>query len=161
MTNFATIAAQVQSREPGMAVLAALNRLLQEDAHLLRVDANERSISHRFGMYLQAELPKHDIDCEYNRDADVPKRIRNLDLHPDVADTDGNTVFPDFIAHVRGTKVNYFVVEIKKTTSHVDRNIDRQKLISYKCDLNYESALFAELATDGQADAAQVEGIDA
>ncbi len=112
-------------------------------------------------MYLQEQLPDYHIDCEYNRDGVEPKRIGHLDLHPDIEDTDGKTVFPDIIAHTRNTKKNYLVIEIKKTTSRVDRNIDRQKLSAYKRDLNYQFALFIEFATDRQASIAQVEWIDA
>lgn len=161
MTIPTAIADQLKTREPGDAVLTALYRLLQEDAYLLKVDANERCISQRFGMYLQAQLPKHHVDCEYNRDGIEPKRIGHLELHPDAEDTEGKTVFPDIIAHVRGTKQNYLIVEFKKSTSRVDRNIDRQKLSGYKRDLKYEFALFVELATGGQASVAQVEWIDA
>jgi len=42
MTIPARIAAALQAREPGHAVLAALDCLLREDAYLLKVDANER-----------------------------------------------------------------------------------------------------------------------
>ncbi len=161
MADLATIATQLRTREPGDVVMAALNCLLQKDGYLLEVDANERSISHRFAMYLQEQLPDYHIDCEYNRDGVEPKRIGHLDLHPDIEDTDGKTVFPDIIAHTRNTKKNYLVIEIKKTTSRVDRNIDRQKLSAYKRDLNYQFALFIEFATDRQASIAQVEWIDA
>ncbi|MGH8646820.1 MAG: hypothetical protein ACREX4_21110 [Gammaproteobacteria bacterium] len=67
---------------------------------LPEVDANERSISHRFGMYLQMEFPIYHVDCEYNRDEVDPKRIGHLNLHPDAEDTVGQTVFPDIIVHV-------------------------------------------------------------
>ena len=134
--------------------------MLREDAYLLKVDANERSISHRFGMYLQAQLPNHHVDCEYNRDGVEPKRIGCLDLHTNAEDTEGKTVFPDIIAHVRGTRKNYLVIEIKKSTSSVDRSIDRRKLSGYKRDLEYDFALFVELAVDEQASVVQVEWID-
>jgi hypothetical protein len=161
MTVPVPIAARLQTREPGHAVVAALERLLREDAYLLQADANERSISHRFGMYLQALLPKYHVDCEYNRDGVEPKRIGHIELYPDSEDSDGKTVFPDIIAHIRGDdKQNYLVIELKKSTSNVDRGIDRRKLSGYKRDLKYEFALFVELAVDGQASVVQVEWID-
>ena len=160
MTVPLPIAAKLRTREPGHAVLAALDCLLREDAYLLKVDANERSISHRFGMYFQAQLPNYHVDCEYNRDGVEPKRIGFLDLSTNAEDTEGKTVFPDIIAHVRGTKKNYLVIEFKKSTSSVDRSIDRRKLSGYKCDLKYDFALFVELAVDGQASIVQVEWID-
>ena len=161
MSVSSAIAVNLRTHEPGQAVLSALECLLREDAHLLKADVNERSISHRFGMYLQSQFPKHHVDCEYNRDGIEPKRIGPIDLHPDVDDTEGKTVFPDIIVHVRGTdKKNYLVIEFKKSTSKVNRGIDRRKLTGYKRDLKYEFALFVELTVGGQADVALVEWID-
>ncbi|WP_447962023.1 hypothetical protein [Nitrospira sp. Ecomares 2.1] len=95
---------------------------------MLKVDANERSISYRFGMYLQQELIDYSVDCEYNREGIKPKRIGHLGLRPDAEDTEGKTVFPDIVAHVRGQKQNYLVIEIKKSTNKVSRTVDFQKL---------------------------------
>src|SRR6266849_4642234 len=106
------VVARLLAREPGEAVLKALDSLLKKDAYLLRVDANERSISHRLATYLQLELPKWHVDCEYNRDEIDPKRIEYLGLDPDDADTEAKTVYPDIIAHMRGKKNNYLVVEV-------------------------------------------------
>lgn len=151
----------LEARPPGRAILAALERLLAEDAHLLMVDANERSISHRFGMHLQAELPDFHVDCEYNRTGVDPKRIAHLYLDTDISDTEGKTVFPDVIAHIRGREQNYLVVEFKKSTSTVGSNFDLAKLRGYKGDqrLNYEHALFIELAVNGQAGVSRAEWI--
>ena len=153
----------LEARPPGRAVVAALERFFASDEHLLRVDANERSISFRFGMHLQAELPEHHVDCEYNRTGVDPKRIDHLFLQTDIADTDGKTVFPDVIAHIRGHKQNYLVIEFKKSSSAVDRTFDFQKLRGYKGDqrLSYEYALFIELTVGEQPDVARAEWVDA
>jgi len=153
----------LESRAPGRAVIAALERLLADDHHLLTVDANERSISFRFGMYLQTELPEYHVDCEYNRTGVDPKRIGHLCLRTDIEDTEGKTVFPDVIAHIRGQKRNYLVVEFKKTSSTVDRDFDLQKLRGYLGDdrLGYEHALFIELTVGEQPDVARAEWVDA
>jgi hypothetical protein len=58
----------------GEAVLHALSDLLTHDCHLLNVDPNERSITFRFAIYLQARLPDWTVDCEFNRDGVEPKR---------------------------------------------------------------------------------------
>lgn len=150
---------QLRARAPGNAVLAALRELLEHDAYLLEWDVNERSIAHRFAMYLQAQFSNWDVDCEYNRDGVNPKRIGHLGLDPDAEDTEGKTVFPDIIVHRRGTGDNHLVIEIKKSTSAVDRNIDRQKLEGYMRDLNYTFALFVEFQV-GEADVAVVAWID-
>jgi hypothetical protein len=163
MTISRKIRDHLESRAPGRAVLAALERLLTSDAHLLIVDANERSLSHRFGMHLQAELPDFHVDCEYNRTGIDPKRIDHLLLDTDIHDTDGKTVFPDVIVHIRGRKQNYLVVEFKKTTSTANSDFDFKKLRGYKGDgrLNYEYALFIELAVNGQAGVSHAEWVDA
>ncbi|WP_438307886.1 hypothetical protein [Burkholderia pseudomallei] len=136
---------------PGEAVAHALSELLGNDHDLLGIDANERSITFRFAMYLQQHFPDWTVDCEYNRDGTEPKRLGHLELYPDSEDDEAKTVFPDVIVHRRGTKNNYLVLEFKKSTSRVDRQIDLRKLRGYKQQLGYEHALFVEVGTEGQA----------
>lgn len=136
---------------PGEAVIRALSELLDNDQDLLGIDANERSITFRFAMYLQQHFPDWTVDCEYNRDGTEPKRLGHLELYPDSEDDEAKTVFPDVIVHRRGTRKNYLVLEFKKSTSRVDRQIDLRKLRGYKQQLGYEHALFVEVGTEGQA----------
>ena len=136
---------------PGEAVARALSELLVNDRDLLGIDANERSITFRFAMYLQRYFPDWTVDCEYNRDGAEPKRLGHLELYPDSEDDEAKTVFPDVIVHRRGTRNNYLVLEFKKSTSRVDRQIDLRKLRGYKQQLGYEHALFVEVGTEGQA----------
>ena len=133
--------------EPGACVLKAITRLLMEDSELLRVDANERSITHCFATHLKAEFPYLHVDCEYNRDGIDPKRIRGFSAGNSSDDTNAITVYPDIIAHLRGTNMNYLVIEVKKSTNRTDRSIDLKKLQKYKTDLNYQYALFIEFTT--------------
>ncbi len=141
----------MRQQAPGEAVLNALRHLLECDNRLLHVDANERSITFRFAMHLQIYLQDWEIDCEFNRDGVEPKRLGHLGLYPDSEDEEAKTVFPDVIAHRRGTKQNFLVLEFKKSTSHVNREIDRRKLLGYKRELGYSHALFIEVGTGGQA----------
>ena len=136
---------------PGEAVARALSELLENDNDLLGIDANERSITFRFAMYLQQHFPDWTVDCEYNRDGTDPKRLGHLELYPDSEDDEAKTVFPDVIVHRRGTRNNYLVLEFKKSTSRIDRQIDLRKLRGYKQQLGYEHALFVEVGTEGQA----------
>lgn len=136
---------------PGEAVSHALSELLFIDHDLLGIDANERSITFRFAMYLQQCFPGWTVDCEYNRDSIEPKRLRHLELYPDSEDVEAKTVFPDVIVHRRGTRQNHLVLEFKKSTSRVDREIDLLKLRGYKQQLGYEHALFVEVGTEGQS----------
>ena len=141
----------LRTHPPGESVIRALRRLMKDDAYLLAFDANERSITFRFAMYLQAELPEWHVDCEFNRNGVDPKKLKSLELNPDSEDEDARTVFPDVIVHRRGTRENFLVVEFKKSTSSVKRSIDLCKLKVYKSDLKYEHALFIEIGTDVKA----------
>jgi len=133
--------------EPGACVLKAITRLLMEDSELLRVDANERSITHCLASHLKSELPYLHVDCEYNRDGIDPKRIRGISQESGSDDTEAKTVFPDIIAHLRGTNINYLIIEVKKSSNRTDHAIDLKKLSKYKTDLNYKHALFIEFTT--------------
>jgi hypothetical protein len=150
----------LSARDPGLAVIRALRNLLEKDAELLYIDANERSIVYRFAMYLQFHLPDLHVDCEYNRDGVDPKKIQHLNLAPDDEDTEAKTAFPDVIAHHRGTRENYLVIEVKKSTNRTDRSVDYAKLRGYRKNLSFQHALFVELAADGEAGVSRVEWID-
>ncbi|MBH1640328.1 hypothetical protein I5U57_12815 [Stenotrophomonas maltophilia] len=143
---------QYLNRQPtGETVARALSELLVNDLDLLSIDANERSITFRFAMYLQQYFTGWTVDCEYNRDGVEPKRLGHLELYPDSEDDEAKTVFPDVIVHRRQTKENLLVLEFKKSTSRVDRQIDLRKLRGYKQQLGYEHALFVEVGTGGEA----------
>ncbi len=149
--------AVLRQHPPGEAVRRALIDLLKHDSHLLWIDANERSITFRFAMHLQTHLQDWQIDSEYNRDGVEPKKLGHLGLYPDGEDDEAKTVFPDVIAHRRGTKDNFLVLEFKKSTSRIDRQIDRQKLLGYKRQLGYPHALFVEVGTGEQASVTSLE----
>jgi hypothetical protein len=136
-------------REPGKAVIRSLERLLNEDAHLLEVDANERSLTHRVAIYLQQELPNWHVDCEYNRDDHEPKELWLEGGDPDAYDENAQTVYPDIVVHERGTTINYLVIEFKKTSSRVGDQKDFMKLQAFCRQLGYSHALFVELAVGG------------
>lgn len=54
--------------ETQQSVTRSLKRIKDEDLDLLRFDVNERSITHRLGMYLQKLVSDSwDVDVEYNR----------------------------------------------------------------------------------------------
>ncbi|WP_175824506.1 hypothetical protein [Burkholderia cepacia] len=136
---------------PGEAVARALSELLVNDQDLLGIDANERSITFRFAMYLQSCFRGWTVDCEYNRDGIEPKRLGDLALYPYSDDDEAKTVFPDVIVHRRGTGQNHLVLEFKKSTSRVGRETDLRKLRGYRQQLGYEHALFVEVGTEGRA----------
>jgi hypothetical protein len=122
----------ITTHELGRYVLTALHNFIKNDLHLLKVNANERSLSHCLAVYLQDEFPGFNVDCEYNRDGIDPKRLPHLDLYPDSEDENAKTVFPDIIVHRRGSNDNLLVIEIKKTSNQTSRDIDFAKLRGYR-----------------------------
>jgi hypothetical protein len=126
---------------------AAISRLLEEDKFLLQNDLNERTITHRLAMYLQDLFPDWNVDCEYNRHHDKPKRLHFLVGNTQRDDTQASTVFPDIIVHHRNTDENLLVVEIKKSTNPLPMDDDLAKLIAFREELYYRYALFIRITT--------------
>ena len=120
----------------------AYQMLIEKDGHLLKVDANKRSITHRLAIYLEAVFPEYDIDCEYNRDGFNSKRLIGYKKKIDSDDTNGVTVFPDIIIHRRGKRDNFIVIEAKKLSNTDDS--DKEKLDIYKSELLYKYAYFVK-----------------
>jgi len=138
----------LQEEEIGGLIISALTTFLRQDYYLLQADVNERSLTHRVGIYLQDEMPAWDVDCEYNRDDHDPKELYLPDCHPDSHDTNAQTVYPDIIVHRRGKQENLLVIEFKKTSSNVSDDKDFIKLREYKNQLEYMYALFVEFDTE-------------
>ena len=137
-------------------VASAVSDLFETDFCLFEVDANERSITHRFACHLDKRFESWDVDCEYNRDGDGPKRMqhRNDRVPPD--DAPGGLVLPDIIVHRRGSSDNLLVIEVKKSTSQVSLEADLEKLCGFKQQLGYRFGLFIRFVT-GEAEPAVVE----
>lgn len=93
------------------AVVSVVDTFLERDAYLLSVNVHERTIGHRFAVYLEHIFPEWHIDCEYNRDGHAPKEI-GVGFGDD--GEHGSHVFPDVIIHKRGTSSIFLVVELKK-----------------------------------------------
>jgi very-short-patch-repair endonuclease len=152
------------SRDQAESLLrAALNDLETRDAHLLAVRANERSITHRLAVHLEMQLrewtPSWSVDCEFNRDDGIPKRLfagsekyaRGGSIHDLVMDSKGRTVFPDIIVHVRGRPgPNLLVIEAKwEGADEEDVELDRQKLRAYIAEYKYAHAYLVLLRVNG------------
>ena len=172
-------------------IVARLNEALRElythDRHLLEVDANERAITHRLAVYLEKLFPDWDVDCEYNRIGfdDSSKRLKDVRgvLRGEmarqrtarrsggakkqrlIADTEGRTVYPDIVVHIRGQKHNLLAIELKKSSNRIDDQVDKAKLGLYlnSDELGYRFGCFVRLpvgegAQPLQLDASQVLG---
>jgi hypothetical protein len=127
----------------------AYKKLIDKDSYLLKIDANERSITHRLAIYLEEVFWEYDVDCEYNRDGLDPKKLINYKKKIYSDDTNGTTVYPDIIIHHRGRgkKYNFIVIEAKKYFK-IDNSktykADKEKLGAYKKDLSYKYAYFVK-----------------
>jgi hypothetical protein len=116
---------------------AAYNTLLKQDRELLELDVNERSLTHKLAEHLQAEFSHWNVDCEYNRDGDFPKRLSPKCVFTD--DTDAHTVFPDIIIHHRNTTDNLVVIEAKKSSTACV-SADEAKLKAFIAEHHYQFA---------------------
>jgi len=131
-------------------VQRAADILLKHDSLLLELDVNERSITHKFAEYLQAEFPEWHVDCEYNRRENLPKVLQVAAAEPVRADdTNAKTVYPDIIVHHRNTGENLLVIEIKKSSNPDPGAWDRKKLEAFKEDDDYKYlyAIFLKFET--------------
>lgn len=127
----------------------AYQRLIKKDDHLLKVNANERSITHKLAQYIGEEFQDFDVDCEYNKNGLEVKRLVRFKREIDSDDDEGVTVYPDIIVHHRGTKNNFIVIEAKKKSNGSQHRknyckCDRCKLLVYKKELDYKYAYFVQ-----------------
>jgi hypothetical protein len=132
-------------KESADKVAEAIRRLYSKDKFLISNETNERTISGRLGIYLTAIFPDYDVDCEYNRKGDLPKRLIGLVEKVKTDDLKARTVYPDIIIHRRGTDANnLLVIEVKcgdiKSKAIGDKDII--KLKAYRKQLGYQNALF-------------------
>lgn len=135
--------ADVKSR-----LLSALETLVEKDNHLLTVDANERSITHRLAVYLEDLFPGWNVDCEYNRNLDAVKRAGIPVRNTKTDKLNAPTVFPDIIVHHRNSEDNLLVIEAKKETTEEDHecgevcSCDQFKLLKFREQLGYVNSAY-------------------
>lgn len=84
-------------------VKRAVRMVLRNDLFLLRITAHELAIAHKLAEYLQHEFPDFHVDFDYNKREEQPKTLNDADVRPDI------------IVHIRDTKCNLLIVEIKKS----------------------------------------------
>jgi hypothetical protein len=129
-------------------IIMALEKLYREDAYLISHNVSERSIVFRFGIYLQELANENDmlkgynIDVEYNRNFNDPKRLKGKK----------NGAVPDLIIHKRGTNEdNLLIIEFKPHWHNGEEAIqsDINKLRAFCCgEYYYKNALFIILNRD-------------
>ena len=104
----------------------ALEKLYQKDMSLIDRKASERDIVFRFGLYMNeilqsTEFCVYDIDVEYNRNGNEPKRLPN---HK-------NGTYPDFIIHKREVNTDNLLVLEFKTEWYNNQKADKDKIQKY------------------------------
>ncbi|MFH1941156.1 MAG: hypothetical protein ABIL68_03550 [bacterium] len=105
----------------------SIQKLINDDADLLDINVNERSISHKFAEYLQQEFLGWNVDCEYNRKMGETKRLNVIFNNVTDQDIEAKTVFPDIIVHRRQTDKNLLVIEMKKSGNNFDNDVKKLK----------------------------------
>jgi hypothetical protein len=122
----------------------ALSSFTEGEADLIVRDPSERSLTHRLAVHLERHFPGWNVDCEFNRIRELPKKVEmHAPLAVPTASDEAVTVFPDIIVHRRGDAgPNLLVIEAKKATSQVGDEFDKLKLAAYKRDLAYKYAAF-------------------
>lgn len=141
-------------------IIRSCDTLVKNDLYLFQVWRNwewinERSLTHRLAVYLDILFPEWNIDCEYNKLWDDPKRIHIPCEYEENWSTDNlewKTVYPDIIIHKRWwnwKENNLIVIEAKKDINNKWRDKDICKLNAYKNDLHYwyQYAFFIDFIT--------------
>ena len=132
-------------REDVMKALEYMfEKLRENESEIIANDISERAITHKMGEYLQQFYSDYNVDCEYNRNS-VEKREKPkyVDLAKDEYerlypngrwnrgenDTKDISTYPDIIVHKRMCNDNnLLIIEVKKSHSEVDYELDRMKL---------------------------------
>ena len=134
------------------AIIDSLRQLYEHDIHLIKNDANERSITHRLAVYLEQHSLFHGwhIDCEYNRNQSDIKRLRRCSTAKvPTDDLNAQTVYPDIIVHRRGTHNNLLVIEAKKSDAESsDKDIEKLRRFQQQENLGYEYAYAVRFGED-------------
>lgn len=110
------------------ALLDSVKEVYRNDDYLIRCGLSERTLTVRLAMYLQQAFPDYDVDGEYNKNLEDPKRYTRADGRTANAE-------PDVLVHLRGRNhpFNLIAVEAKRVgrMTPVDRERDREKLTHF------------------------------
>lgn len=127
------------------AVASSLQQLYEKDSYLIDMKASERAVVFRFGLYFAGLLQgstfaKYDIDCEFNRNQGLTKRL------------DESVVIPDLLVHTRNSnKENILVIEFKGYWNSQSRKSDLEKIIRFTredSEYCYGLGIFIDLKTE-------------
>ena len=144
--NYIAVLEQCPDRNLSAHLRTAIANLFSDDTHLLDINCSEQAIAFRLAHYLQNLLVDWNVDAEYNRMGDGPKKVA-WKGQPDL-------VLPDVIVHRRGSHgPNKLAIEIKKDSNSQTKDDDLAKLLAYRTDRDflYENALFIRFGTGQNA----------
>jgi hypothetical protein len=110
-------------------VINALGEFYRRETWLLEKDLGERSLTHRLAVYVEAQFPGWEVDCDYDR---LGERTLRLPLGTIVSTDDhfGKSVYPDLVVHQREIPNNLLAVELRKANNHQPPEHDRHKLVA-------------------------------
>jgi hypothetical protein len=128
----------------------SIEHFMDNEKLLLKIDASERSITHKLAEYINDKFPEYDIDCEYNRNCNYgksePKRIQKIkekwkrNMKKDWIQKiiglinkrayesylfNEVSIYPDIIIHKRTEKKhNLLIIEVKKSNNKYKQKFD-------------------------------------
>lgn len=114
----------------------ALKELIEKDNSIIKLRVKEECINHKFAIYIEKFLnevnnleTKYDVDLEYNKSLDNPKKIVNIEGR-DIP------IRPDILVHKRQNpdEYNLIAIEVKKDYTN---NHDLAKIKGLLKDFNY------------------------
>src|SRR5690606_8797769 len=137
----------------------AISKLFELDQYLLTNDMNERTIVHKFAIYLQEQFCEYHVDCEYNKNIDEVNGSKNIYILKSELDkfrkqtnnevkNNGEeyamiSIYPDIVIHRRGeNKSNLLIIEIKKSTYRTDSDYDNKNLKCNTVKLDFNLLLY-------------------
>jgi hypothetical protein len=131
-----------------------LDELYEKDSEIIFefYDLHERSITHRFAVYLEVHFKDfgYNVDVEYNRMVnihgqdvignEIGKRL-NLEKYGKKR----NSVYPDIIVHKRKSNDNLLEIEFKMAWKNSKKEYDLKKINEYMRQLDYQYGVYIEL----------------
>lgn len=144
-----------QEKEVIDMLIKSCDLLLDRDSYLLEKHINERTLTHRLAVYLEEFFQEWNIDCEYNKNKHLPKRIKFSWLKRKIStgSSYGNIVCPDIIIHKRNSDNNFIVIEAKKDKDRrwkqwkIDDEMKLRAYVAKDDEYKYQYWFFIEFIT--------------
>lgn len=108
-----------------------LGLLLARDGYLLEKNISERAITHKLGEHLQGLYPEWNVDCEFNKNLDNPKKfqidptnlLRQMAIH--LEEYRGQEkLFMDSHLGVNGQDVQSLIRQLNKGKARYSKDLD-------------------------------------